>query len=105
MLEQSSETTEIDYICIATDLLETLMSELQCLRANNATLTLAMATAGHEMRQRLQILVATIDLRSQISIAFRLASINAVRRRLRRACDDTPLQIGDDTVNHRAGQT
>jgi signal transduction histidine kinase len=62
MLEQTSESAEIDYICIATDLLGKLMSELQCLQANNATLTLAMATAGHELRQRLQMLVATIDL-------------------------------------------
>jgi len=62
MLEQTWGSAEIDYICIATDLLARLMSDLQSLEANNAALTLAMATAGHDLRQGLQALVATLDL-------------------------------------------
>ena len=44
---------EIDYICIAGDLLRRMMSELQEAVANNSRLALAMATAGHHLRQRL----------------------------------------------------
>ena len=62
MLEQTWGSREIDYICIATDLLARLMSDLRSLEANNTAMTLAMATAGHDLRQGLQALMATLDL-------------------------------------------
>jgi len=44
--------TDTDYICVAADLLSKMMSELQSLELNNRRLTLAMAAAGHDLRQR-----------------------------------------------------
>lgn len=52
---------EINYICVASNLLQTMMSELKCLEANNERLTLAMASAGHDLRQRLHTLLFIID--------------------------------------------
>jgi signal transduction histidine kinase len=58
----TSQFTEVDYICVAGDLLTKMMAELQFLQVNNRRLTLAMATAGHDLRQRLQTLMGTIEL-------------------------------------------
>jgi two-component system, sensor histidine kinase len=55
---------EVDYICIAGDLLRRMMSELQSAVAGNARLALSMATAGHDLRQRLHSLLSTIELLS-----------------------------------------
>jgi signal transduction histidine kinase len=57
-----SQLTHIDYICVAANLLEDMMSELHSLKANNRRLTLAMAAAGHDLRQRLHTLLATVEL-------------------------------------------
>jgi light-regulated signal transduction histidine kinase (bacteriophytochrome) len=54
--------TEVDYICVAADLLTKMMSELQSLKLSNQRLTLAMATAGHDLRQRLHVLFGTVEL-------------------------------------------
>ena len=58
----SPPATETDYICVAADLLSKMMSELQSLDLNNRRLTLAMASAGHDLRQRLQILLVIVEL-------------------------------------------
>jgi len=55
-------TGEIDYICVAADLLQRMMSELKCLETNNSRLTLSLAAAGHDLRQRLHGLLRTVDL-------------------------------------------
>jgi signal transduction histidine kinase len=52
---------EIHYICIASNLLQKTMSELKCLDANNERLTLAMASTGHDLRQRLHTLLCLVD--------------------------------------------
>jgi signal transduction histidine kinase len=57
-----SHQAEIDYICISGDLLSRMMTELQVAAAHNVRLALAMATAGHDLRQRLQSLLGTIEL-------------------------------------------
>ena len=75
MLEQTWGSMEIDYICIATDLLARLTSDLRSLEANNAALTLAMATAGHDLRQGLQTLVATLDLLARTDDTGRAADL------------------------------
>jgi len=75
MHEQTCGSTEIDYICIATDLLARLMADLHSLEANNAALTLAMATAGHDLRQGLQVLVATLDLIARTDDTGRAADL------------------------------
>jgi signal transduction histidine kinase len=62
MLGQASQSTDIDYICVAADLLTKMMSELQSLHLSNCRLTLAMATAGHDLRQRLHALCGTVEL-------------------------------------------
>jgi signal transduction histidine kinase len=54
--------TKIDYVCVAADLLSEIMSKLQSLEANNQRLTLAMTTAGHDLRQRLHLLLGTVEL-------------------------------------------
>jgi signal transduction histidine kinase len=54
--------TEADYICVAGDLLSRMMSKLQSLEANNQRLALAMTTAGHDLRQRLHLLLGTVEL-------------------------------------------
>src|ERR1700722_4391998 len=62
MLEQAPQLTDIDYICVAADLLTTMTSELKSLELGNRRLTLAMATAGHDLRQRLHALCGTVEL-------------------------------------------
>jgi signal transduction histidine kinase len=62
MLGQAPQTTEIDYICVAADLLTKMISELQSLELDNRRLILAMATAGHDLRQRLHALCGTVEL-------------------------------------------
>jgi signal transduction histidine kinase len=59
---QAPQPTDIDYICVAADLLTKMMSELQSLDLGNRRLTLAMATAGHDLRQRLHALCGTVEL-------------------------------------------
>ena len=63
-LVNSAPFTEVDYICISTNLLTKMMSELQSLQVHNQWLTLAMATAGHDLRGRLQTLIGTVELLS-----------------------------------------
>jgi signal transduction histidine kinase len=88
MLGQAPQLTDIDYISVASDLLTKMISELQSLELDNRRLTLAMATAGHDLRQRLHALCATVELltssqdrvaRAELcqrakSLIFRLAS-------------------------------
>jgi signal transduction histidine kinase len=62
MLGQAPQLTDIDYICVAADLLTKMTSELKSLELGNRRLTLAMATAGHDLRQRLHALCGTVEL-------------------------------------------
>jgi signal transduction histidine kinase len=75
MLEERWGSTEIDYICIATDLLASLTSDLQSLESNNAALALAMVTAGHDLRQGLQVLATTLDLIARTDDTRRAADL------------------------------
>jgi two-component system, sensor histidine kinase len=54
--------TQPDYVCIAAALLEKMLLALQSAEANCSRLALAMATAGHDLRQRLHLLMAAIEL-------------------------------------------
>jgi len=58
----SPPTTDTDYICVAADWLSKMMSELRSLDLNNRRLTLAMASAGHDLRQRLHMLLGIVEL-------------------------------------------
>lgn len=62
MLGKAPQSTDIDYICVAADLLTKMISELESLERDNRRLTLAMATAGHDLRQRLHALGGTVEL-------------------------------------------
>jgi signal transduction histidine kinase len=53
---------ESDFTCVASDVLSKLMSGLTSLEIENRRLTLALATAGHDLRQRLQHLLGTVEL-------------------------------------------
>jgi signal transduction histidine kinase len=68
----SPAASEPDYVCIATESLATMMSRHQVLEVNNRRLVLAMAAAGHDLRQRLHMLLTMID---------RLASTDGEARR------------------------
>jgi light-regulated signal transduction histidine kinase (bacteriophytochrome) len=61
-----------DYVCVATESLATMRSQHQALEASNRRLMLAIAASGHDLRQRLHMLLTTID---------RLASIENEARR------------------------
>jgi signal transduction histidine kinase len=71
----SPPATETDYICVAADLLSKMMSELQSLDLNNRRLTLAMASAGHDLRQRLQILLGIVELLTSTKDEVRSAEL------------------------------
>src|SRR5580698_7543622 len=62
MFGKKPQSTDIDYICVAANLLTKMISELQSLELDNRRLALAMATAGHDLRQRLHTLCGTIEL-------------------------------------------
>jgi signal transduction histidine kinase len=64
MFGQAQQSTDMDYICVAADLLTKMMSALQSLELSNRRLTLAMATAGHDLRQWLHALFGTVELLS-----------------------------------------
>jgi signal transduction histidine kinase len=53
---------EPDFVCVASDLLSKMSYKLQSLEANNQRLKLAMTTAGHDLRQRLHLLLGTVEL-------------------------------------------
>ena len=57
----NAAATDIDYICVAADLLSEMMSELESLKATNRRSALAMATAGHDLRQNLHTLLGTVE--------------------------------------------
>jgi hypothetical protein len=56
-----SRYDEIANIRIAVELLQRMMAELQFEKANYPRLAAAMATSGHDLRQRLHLLLGTID--------------------------------------------
>ena len=62
MLGQAPQVTEIDYICIAADLLTKMTTELQSLERDNRRLALTMAAAGHDLRARLHALCGAVEL-------------------------------------------
>ena len=49
-----AHSERIDYICVACDLLDRMMSELQIAANYNSKLALAMASAGHDLRADLR---------------------------------------------------
>jgi hypothetical protein len=53
--------SQIVYICIATDLLRQMMMELQRAELNNASVVPAIVAARQDVRQRLDLLLATIE--------------------------------------------
>ena len=72
----SSPVTGIDYICVAANLLEDMMSELHSLKVNNRRLTLAMAAAGHDLRHRLHTLLGTVELLTSTPDKTRIAELS-----------------------------
>ncbi len=71
----SPPTTDTDYICVAADLHSKMMSELQSLELTNRRLTLAMASAGHDLRQRLHTLLGTVELLTSTKYEVRSAEL------------------------------
>jgi two-component system, sensor histidine kinase len=54
-------SSDADYICVAGDLLSSMISKLRSLESKNERLTLEIATAGHDLRQRLHLLMGTVE--------------------------------------------
>ena len=71
----SPPATETDYICVKADLLSKMTSELQSLDFNNRRLTLALASAGHDLRQRLHVLLGILELLSSTEDEVRSAEL------------------------------
>lgn len=72
----SLQFADADYICVATDLLSKMMSERESLEVVNRRITLAMAAAGHDLRQRLHILWGTVELLTSTKDEVRSAELN-----------------------------
>jgi signal transduction histidine kinase len=72
----SPPCADTDYVCVATDSLAKMMSDHQVLEVNNRRLTLAMAAAGHDLRQRLQILLGTVELLTSAREETRAAELS-----------------------------
>ena len=58
----SLQFTDADYIRVATDLLSKMLSERESLEVSNRRIALAMAAAGHDLRERLHQLLGTVEL-------------------------------------------
>jgi signal transduction histidine kinase len=62
----TSDTTETltqpDYVCVGTDLLSRITTRIHRLEEQNQHLTLAMTTAGHDLRQRLHALLRMVEM-------------------------------------------
>jgi signal transduction histidine kinase len=78
----ASQFTQIDYICVAAGLLENMMSEFDALKINNQRLTLAMASAGHDLRNRLHTLLGTVEMLTTAHDAVRTAQLSQRARSL-----------------------
>jgi signal transduction histidine kinase len=61
-MQKGSGGGDVDYICVGAELLGRMLAELEALKSNNHRLTLAMAAAGHDLRQRLHTLLGIIEL-------------------------------------------
>jgi signal transduction histidine kinase len=85
MTEQAmndSQSTQIDYICVAAGLLKDMMLELEALKFNNRRLTLAMASAGHDLRSRLHRLLGTVERLTTCQDTTRTADLSQRARSL-----------------------
>jgi light-regulated signal transduction histidine kinase (bacteriophytochrome) len=96
MLGQAPQLTEIDYICIAADLLTEMTSELQSLERDNRRVILTMAMAGHDLRARLHSLSGAVELltssRDQIARAELCQRAKALIFQLARELEQLALE-------------
>jgi hypothetical protein len=92
MLEESTnnaDSTEIENISAATDLLRRMFLELQGLEVNNARLHLEMSNAGYAIRQRL-------DMLSGITESLKLAQAPQRARALSQRAQALIRQLAGD---------
>src|SRR5277367_4057188 len=98
-----ADQAEVDYICIAGDLLRRMMSELQSAVASNSRLALSMATAGHDLRQRLHSLLCTIELLGRPESPTRAAELTRSAKvqifRLANELEELALQADSDSAS------
>jgi light-regulated signal transduction histidine kinase (bacteriophytochrome) len=62
------ENTEIVYVCVDEVQMNQLTADLDALRRANARQSLAMASAGHDLRQHLQTIVLALDLLRRVLV-------------------------------------
>ena len=73
---QPPQAHEVNYICIGAGLLGNMLAEQKTLQDSNRRLALAMATAGHDLRQRLHSLLRTMELLTSSSDADRVGDLS-----------------------------
>jgi signal transduction histidine kinase len=71
----TSPYTDTDYVCVSADSFAKIMSEHLSLELDNQRLTLSMAAAGHDLRQRLHMLLATVELLTSAHDQVRCAEL------------------------------
>jgi signal transduction histidine kinase len=99
-----AHSKQVDYICVAGDLLDQMMSELQIAVNYNSKLALAMATAGRDLRKKLQSLLGTIELitaaRPPADIAVLASSAKAKVFRLADELEELARYVEQDPTTH-----
>jgi two-component system, sensor histidine kinase len=70
-----ASSTVADYICIARESLARMMSERYSREATIHRITLTMAAAGHDLRQRLHLLLGTVELLTSTEDELRSAAL------------------------------
>jgi signal transduction histidine kinase len=71
----STSSTHADYICVSRQSLGRMMSERHSLELIIRRIALTMAAAGHDLRQRLHLLLGTVDLLTTSEHELRSAAL------------------------------
>lgn len=97
--------SETDYVCVAADLLGRMTRERQSLELNNRRIALSMAAAGHDLRQRLHMLLGTVELLALTKDDLRSAELSQRAKSLifRLAGELEQLAVQAERENRPAG--
>ena len=84
MSEDGSTPGEPVYICIAESQLNAVMNNLESAKGRCALQSLAMVTAGHDLRQHIQIIRAALENLESAETLFANQWIDAAKEQARR---------------------
>ena len=88
MSEDGSTPRDSVYICIAESQLNAVMKNLESARGRCARQSLAMATAGHDLRQHIQIICAALENLESTETALANQWIDTAKEQARRLEDE-----------------